>query len=106
MKTSVILQTSAVMLCTVLLACNPQQNNKSKQDNTTEMVGGKIKLGRACRADIKQYCASAEKGKPRRECLENNIDKLSADCKTALEQRKKHRGGKKFKNKQDNDDSD
>ena len=112
MKTATALRTAGLMVCTVLLACSPQQNNKNKNETTEMTRGGKVKIGRVCRADIRQYCSSAEKGKARRECLENNIDKLSSDCKTALEQRKKHRGGKFHEmqnnnnNNNNNDDND
>jgi hypothetical protein len=102
MKTAMTFRTAGLLFCTVLVACSPQQNNKNRNDTTEMTRGGKVKIGRICRADIRQYCASAEKGRARRECLENNIDKISADCKTALEQRKRHRGGK-FRQKDDDD---
>lgn len=56
--------------------------------------GGRGGLRRACSADLEQYCAADQTGRDRRQCLESHADKLSADCKSALEARKnRHRGG-------------
>ena len=49
-------------------------------------------LRRACEADLEQYCAADQKGRDRRECLESHLDKLSADCKAAVEARKNRHG--------------
>ena len=38
----------------------------------------------ACVADIQKFCANAEPGPARRQCLLENKDKLSEDCKTAI----------------------
>lgn len=48
---------------------------------------GHMGLRRACRADIEQYCAADQKGRERRMCLQDHRDKLSDDCKKALDQR-------------------
>ncbi|MBV8977085.1 MAG: hypothetical protein JO261_11035 [Alphaproteobacteria bacterium] len=50
-------------------------------------------LRRACEADIAQFCASSQTGRERRICLESHSDKLSQDCKTALEARMNRRRG-------------
>lgn len=60
-----------------------------------ERGGGHGGLRRACEADIEQFCAADQKGRDRRECLQSHMDKLSADCKTAIEARKNHRRGDK-----------
>jgi hypothetical protein len=46
---------------------------------------GKGRLA-GCKDDIQKFCASVPKGKGNvRECLQTNKDKVSADCKTALD---------------------
>jgi hypothetical protein len=52
-------------------------------------------IRRACEADMEQFCAADQKGRDRRECLQSHMDKLSADCKAAIEARKNHRRGDK-----------
>ena len=40
----------------------------------------------ACKDDIQKFCASEPKGQGKvRACLQNNKDKVSPDCKTALD---------------------
>lgn len=40
----------------------------------------------SCEQDIAKYCAGKKHGDGEvRDCLEDNIDKVTADCKTALE---------------------
>ena len=60
-----------------------------------ERGGGHGGIRRACEADIEQFCAADQKGRDRRECLQSHMDKLSADCKAAIEARKNHRRGDK-----------
>ena len=55
--------------------------------------GGHGGLRRACRADIEQFCAADQKGRDRIECLQSHIDKVSADCKAAVQERMNRRGG-------------
>jgi hypothetical protein len=46
---------------------------------------GKGRLA-ACKDDIQKFCASEPKGQGKvRACLQSNKDKVSADCKTALD---------------------
>ncbi len=59
-----------------------------------ERAGGRGGIRRACEADIEQFCAADQKGRDRRECLQSHMDKLSADCKAAIEARKNHRRDK------------
>ncbi|HZV21038.1 MAG TPA: cysteine rich repeat-containing protein [Hyphomicrobiales bacterium] len=40
----------------------------------------------ACRADVEKFCASVPRGQGKvRACLEENKDKVSSDCRSALE---------------------
>jgi hypothetical protein len=55
------------------------------------MRNGHRGLRRACAADLQQYCAGTDRGRARRECLQNHVAQLSADCKSALESRGKGR---------------
>jgi hypothetical protein len=88
----------ACLLCLTTIACKPQQAAKSVvREQRIERHGEKNGHGglrRACRADIEQFCAADQKGRDRRECLQTHIDKLSADCKTALQDRMNHKGGR------------
>jgi hypothetical protein len=46
---------------------------------------GKGRLA-ACKDDIQKFCASEPKGQGKiKACLQSNKDKVSADCKTALD---------------------
>jgi hypothetical protein len=81
------------------MACKPEhaardvlrgQRMEQRGERGDRHGGG---LRRACRADIEQFCAADQKGRDRRECLQTHIDKLSADCKTAIQDRMNHRGG-------------
>jgi hypothetical protein len=46
---------------------------------------GKGRLA-ACKDDIQKFCASEPKGQGKvKACLESNKDKVSPDCKTALD---------------------
>jgi hypothetical protein len=48
----------------------------------------------ACKADVEKFCANEPRGQHKiRPCLEANKDKLSADCKTALENAGKQNSG-------------
>lgn len=60
-----------------------------------ERAGGHGGIRRACETDIEQFCAADQSGRDRRECLQSHMDKLSADCKAAMEARKNHRRGDK-----------
>jgi|HubBroStandDraft_5_1064220.scaffolds.fasta_scaffold22617_2 hypothetical protein len=62
---------------------------------------GRGGLRRACEADIEQFCAADQTGRDRRQCLESHMDKLSNDCKTAIEARKNHRRDKAGDDKTD-----
>jgi hypothetical protein len=99
-KATVLLLTSLVCLTT--MACKPEhaardvlrgQRMEQRGERGDRHGGGGLR--RACRADIEQFCAADQKGRDRRECLQTHIDKLSADCKTAIQDRMNHRGGRK-----------
>jgi hypothetical protein len=87
----------ACLLCLTTIACKPQQAahgvmREQRMEKHGEN-GGHGGLRRSCRADIEQFCAADQKGRDRRECLQSHMDKLSADCKTALQDRMNHKGG-------------
>ncbi|HTT98556.1 MAG TPA: hypothetical protein VMF58_10940 [Rhizomicrobium sp.] len=106
-KATILLCTSLV--CLTAMGCKPQhaardalrgQRMEQREDRGDHRGGGGLR--RACRADIEQYCAADQTGRDRRECLQTHIDKLSADCKTALQDRMNHRGGGRRNRDQDN----
>ena len=69
-------------------------------------AGGGHGLRRECRSELEQYCASSQRGRERRQCLEDHRDKLSEGCKTALDARGHRGGGRRRDNagSTDNDD--
>ncbi len=88
----------ACLLCVGVVACKPQhaarnmmREQRIEQRGDRDHRGGGLR--RACRNDIEQYCAADQRGRDRRECLQSHMDKLSADCKTALQNRMDRRGG-------------
>jgi len=83
----------AATLSIVLLAvaaCGPRHDHAERGDR-----GERGGFRAACAADIQKFCANDEKRREQKECLRNNEDKLSADCKTALA--KHHGEGRKDK---------
>jgi outer membrane murein-binding lipoprotein Lpp len=101
---------AALMLaCVPLAGCNQQANRphnhaarESERGNAVhETEQGQERgrgrgLRRACSSEIQQYCASEERGRARRECLQSHMDKLSADCKAAVEARGQGRRRRDF----------
>ena len=88
----------ACLLCLTAMACKPEHAargimREQRMEQRGERENRHNGLKRACRNDIEQYCAADQKGRDRRECLQSHMDKLSADCKTALQERMNHRGG-------------
>jgi len=112
-KATILLFTSLVCLST--MACKPQhaargvlreQRMEQRGDRNNDRGEHRGGLRRACRADLEQYCAADQKGRDRRECLQSHIDKLSADCKTAVQDRmNRHGGGRKNRDKSGATDS-
>jgi hypothetical protein len=104
----------ACLLCLTAVACKPQQaargvmreQHMEQRGERGDRHGG---LKRTCRNDIEQYCTADQKGRDRRECLQSHLDKLSADCKTAVQERMNRRGGGRRNrdkdNSTDNDDN-
>ena len=97
MKKAIILLCTS-LVCLTAMGCKPQhaargvlrEQRMEQRGERGEHRGG---LHRACRADIEQYCAADQTGRDRRMCLQSHIDKLSADCKTAVQDRMNRRGG-------------
>ena len=96
-KALILLCTSLV--CLTAMGCKPQhaardmlrgQRMEQRGERGDRHGGG---LRRACRADIEQFCAADQKGRDRRICLQDHLDKLSVDCKTAVQDRMNRRGG-------------
>lgn len=100
----------ACLLCVGVVACKPQHAARNMmREQRIEQRGDKDHRGgglrRACRNDIEQYCAADQRGRDRRECLQSHMDKLSADCKTAVQNRMNRRGGGR-RNRDGSDDDD
>ena len=61
----------------VAAACHPR--NQTEQ---AEQRHGRHGLRKICADDIQKYCQNEDR---KRRCLRQNLDKLSADCKAAVE---------------------
>lgn len=68
-------------LSTAIAACHPR--NRDEHAARTEENRGGHGLKRVCAGDIAKYCQNEDR---KRRCLRQNEDKLSADCKAALEE--------------------
>jgi len=85
----------AALLCLSLAACERHPAGHAgrmgarmlMRDERAQHRG----LRRACEADVEQYCAADQTGRDRRACLESHLDKLSSDCKAALDARRMRR---------------
>lgn len=87
----------AAFACLAVTACGPHGGKvrgvgHAIRGERHDAQGGHG-LKRACRADIEQFCAADQKGRERRQCLQEHRDKLSDDCRKALDARGQH--GKK-----------
>ena len=96
-----LLPLALVVIAFPLVGCN-QNNNKAPAVKERALrhalhgagLGGRRAgleghrgLRRACGTELQQYCAGTDRGRARRECLQNHVAQLSADCKAALEAR-------------------
>jgi hypothetical protein len=74
-----------VGLAGLLAACHPrersEQAGQSAQTDEGHKHGGKG-LRKVCADDIAKFCQNEDK---KRRCLRENLDKLSPDCKAAVE---------------------
>src|SRR5580693_2094528 len=95
-----------VALTGAVAACHPRNHseqsaqpasNQSGQAGQTEGRHGGHGLRRVCADDIAKYCQNEDRKK---RCLRQNMDKLSADCKAAVEAARGHKHNK------DNTDDD
>ncbi len=87
-------------------ACHPrehsEQTGQSGQGVLTQERHGGQGIRRICADDIAKYCQNEDRKK---RCLRQNMDKLSADCRAALEAARA-RGREKDNNSNSNDKSD
>jgi hypothetical protein len=98
-----------------LAACHPRDHSEhAGQPGSTQP--GQVQQGQAqqgegrhggrgirrvCADDIAKYCQNEDRKK---RCLRQNVDKLSADCKAAVEAARGHKRDTGDSNKSDNDD--
>jgi hypothetical protein len=84
----------------VVGACHPRQQNEQSQQSQPAQSGqsgqaeerhGRHGLRKICADDIAKYCQNEDR---KRRCLKENLDKLSADCKAAVEAAKGHKRDK------------
>jgi len=86
---------AAALVCMSLTACERHPAGRAGRMGARVLMHNERAahrgLRRACDADLEQYCVSDQTGHDRRLCLESHIDKLSSDCKAALEARRMRR---------------
>jgi hypothetical protein len=83
-KTTVFFVT---LLCLTAMGCKPHPGGGGE----ARREGGHTGMRKACGTDLEKFCASDQKGRDRRMCLQSHMDQLSADCKTALSERRQRR---------------
>jgi hypothetical protein len=92
----------ACLFCLPMIACKPHPGKMMRgadhAERSEDRAGHRGGLRRACRDDIEKFCAADQKGRDRRNCLESHLSDLSADCKTAVEERG-HKGGRRNRDK-------
>ena len=96
-----------------LAACHPRdhsehsgqpgstQSGQAGQAGQVERRHGGRGIRKLCADDIAKYCQNEDRKK---RCLRQNMDKLSADCKAAIEAARGHKRDAGDANKSDNDD--
>ena len=78
----------------LMLATGVWQQSASARQHGREQMGQGM-VAAQCTADIAKHCAGISHGQGRvRTCLEEHKSALSAGCKTALESRGAHHGGR------------
>lgn len=64
-----------------LAACQPRDHRDQEQQQAGQQHPG-VHIRKACADEISKYCQTADRKK---RCLRENMDKLGAECKAALE---------------------
>ena len=68
-----------------LAACGPQNNQSAK----VAAPAGRQEFRTACAGDLQKFCSGEQK---KRRCLQDNLDKVSDSCKSALAEMSGKRG--------------
>jgi hypothetical protein len=96
-----------VAVAGVVAACHPREHSEraaqTGQPGQTEERHGRGGHGirKICADDIAKFCENADKKK---RCLKENLDKLTAACKEAVENGKGHKHDGNGKRSADDDD--
>ena len=75
------------LLCLTAMGCKPHPGGGGE----ARREGGHMAMRKACATDLEKFCAADQRGRDRRMCLQSHMDQLSADCKTALSERRQRR---------------
>lgn len=76
------------LLCLTAMGCKPHPEGGGGE---ARREGGHMGMRKACGSDLEKFCAADQTGRDRRTCLQSHMDQLSADCKTALAERRQRR---------------
>ncbi len=58
------------------------------------MADAKVKLKKACGADLEKFCADVKKGEGRKACLRTHASELQPSCADALKERDAEKAAK------------
>jgi hypothetical protein len=78
------------LLCLTAMGCKPHPDGGGGGGEARH-EGGRAGMRKVCGTDLEKFCASDQTGRDRRMCLQSHMDQLSADCKTALSERRQKR---------------
>ena len=92
MRTRSLVSASAVLAALAVAGCNqsPHKNNTANPPAMTTTVKPAETFREACRQDFRQFCAG-QRGRERRDCLEQHKSQLSDTCKAFLDSRGERR---------------
>jgi len=60
----------------------------------TGMADAKVKLKKACAADLEKFCGDIKKGEGRKACLRGHASELQPGCSDALKERDAEKAAK------------
>jgi hypothetical protein len=63
--------------------------------STSGLADAKIKLKKACGADLERFCKDVKRGEGRKACLRTHLQELRPSCAEALKERDAEKAAKK-----------
>ena len=85
MSLRALLAVAALSIAAPAFAQTPPAGDQGGQSQNPAWAQNRDAMRKACAADLKTYCSDLPQGGRMGQCLRQNADKLSPDCRTALE---------------------